>query len=200
VSEHEPFLAAVLADPGDPGPRLVYADWLDEGGDPRGAWLRLAVEPPKLAAITISRDGAIRELEGKPGGEPLLRLFACWCVRLSPLGIGGTVWTLLEDRSSREAVAVAELYACGLVSADRLGEAREDARRAEQRVWQVEGRYYTGARGAVRAARCVTHADAATAAADSANYSSYAATSADVSNWQEKLLAALLTYEPPPMP
>jgi uncharacterized protein (TIGR02996 family) len=35
------FLAAVCGHPDDDGPRLVYADWLDECGDPRGEFIRL---------------------------------------------------------------------------------------------------------------------------------------------------------------
>jgi uncharacterized protein (TIGR02996 family) len=38
---------AVLANPGDDAPRLVYADWLDERGDPRGVYLRLDRELAK---------------------------------------------------------------------------------------------------------------------------------------------------------
>jgi uncharacterized protein (TIGR02996 family) len=29
----EPFLAAIIADPADDTPRLVFADWLQENGD-----------------------------------------------------------------------------------------------------------------------------------------------------------------------
>jgi uncharacterized protein (TIGR02996 family) len=38
------FIAQILACPGDDGPRLVYADWLDEQGDVRGHWLRMTCE------------------------------------------------------------------------------------------------------------------------------------------------------------
>ncbi len=37
------FLRALLASPDDSDLRLVYADWLEEGGDPRGTFLRLEV-------------------------------------------------------------------------------------------------------------------------------------------------------------
>jgi uncharacterized protein (TIGR02996 family) len=43
VTDDEAFLRAVVAAPGDEVPRLVYADWLDERGDPRGAYLRAEV-------------------------------------------------------------------------------------------------------------------------------------------------------------
>ena len=46
------FLAAILERPEDDFPRLVYADWLDENGDPARAefirlQLQLAREPPE---------------------------------------------------------------------------------------------------------------------------------------------------------
>ena len=42
---YEPFLRAICADPEDDTVRLVYADWLDENGDPdRAAFIRLQIE------------------------------------------------------------------------------------------------------------------------------------------------------------
>lgn len=39
------FLRAILSDPGDDLPRLVYADWLDENGEPdRAAYIREGIE------------------------------------------------------------------------------------------------------------------------------------------------------------
>lgn len=38
---HSDFLAVIEANPCDPMPRLVYADWLDDQGDPRGELLRI---------------------------------------------------------------------------------------------------------------------------------------------------------------
>lgn len=38
------FLAAILADPQDDGPRLAYADWLMERGDPRGEFVKVQIE------------------------------------------------------------------------------------------------------------------------------------------------------------
>jgi uncharacterized protein (TIGR02996 family) len=43
VTEDEAFVRAVVAAPADEAPRLVYADWLDERCDPRGAYLRAEV-------------------------------------------------------------------------------------------------------------------------------------------------------------
>src|SRR5262245_49827440 len=43
-----PFLDAIRAAPADDGPRLVYADWLEERGDPRGEFIRLQCEHAHL--------------------------------------------------------------------------------------------------------------------------------------------------------
>jgi uncharacterized protein (TIGR02996 family) len=40
VTDDEAFVRAIVAAPADEAPRLVYADWLDERGDLRGAYLR----------------------------------------------------------------------------------------------------------------------------------------------------------------
>jgi uncharacterized protein (TIGR02996 family) len=41
MSEEAPFLRALREEPDDDTARLVYADWLEERGDPRGEYLRL---------------------------------------------------------------------------------------------------------------------------------------------------------------
>ena len=38
--DEQAFVQAILANPTDDGPRLVYADWLEERGDLRGEFLR----------------------------------------------------------------------------------------------------------------------------------------------------------------
>jgi uncharacterized protein (TIGR02996 family) len=48
MTEDEPFLRAIDAAPDDDTPRLVYADWLDERGDPRAAYVRAEVERHRL--------------------------------------------------------------------------------------------------------------------------------------------------------
>ena len=40
MTEDEAFIRAIVDSPGDDTPRLVYADWLDDRADPRGAYLR----------------------------------------------------------------------------------------------------------------------------------------------------------------
>jgi uncharacterized protein (TIGR02996 family) len=44
------LLAAVLAEPDDETPRLVYADWLQEQGDPRGELVTIQCELARLGA------------------------------------------------------------------------------------------------------------------------------------------------------
>ena len=68
------FLRAVLADPADDAPRLIYADWLDEQGDPRGEFMRvqcrLAELPPGHEAVGDLRR---REQELLDSYEPAWR-------------------------------------------------------------------------------------------------------------------------------
>src|SRR5207248_1944325 len=66
----EAFLRAIAADPADESNRLVYADWLEERGDPRGEYirLRLKVREPRgrkrvrarLAELSAGIDGRWR--------------------------------------------------------------------------------------------------------------------------------------------
>ena len=45
MTERESFLNAVYANPDDNNVRLVFADWLDENGDPdRAEFIRLQIE------------------------------------------------------------------------------------------------------------------------------------------------------------
>jgi len=41
MSQENAFLQAILDDPDNDDLRLVYADWLEERGDPRGEFIRL---------------------------------------------------------------------------------------------------------------------------------------------------------------
>jgi uncharacterized protein (TIGR02996 family) len=49
AATHKAFIDAIAENPDDDTARLVYADWLDERGDPRAEYLRLEVE---LAVVT----------------------------------------------------------------------------------------------------------------------------------------------------
>src|SRR5688572_20050324 len=49
MASDDDFLRAILEDPGDDSLRLVYADWLEERGDPRGEFIRVQVELARMA-------------------------------------------------------------------------------------------------------------------------------------------------------
>jgi len=63
-----------------------------------------------------------------PADRGSLRLFACWCVRETPLGDGRKVWNLLTDPRSRNAVEVAERFAVGKATREELAVAYRSAR------------------------------------------------------------------------
>jgi len=65
------FLRAILAASDDPVPKLVYADRLDERGDPRGEAVRLLItlDDPELADADRRRaDARLRRLVARHGG------------------------------------------------------------------------------------------------------------------------------------
>lgn len=59
--------------------------------------------------------------------DKLLRLYACACVRKTPIADGRSVWDLLTDVRSRNAVETAERYARGEVEEDENDGAWEEA-------------------------------------------------------------------------
>jgi uncharacterized protein (TIGR02996 family) len=77
MTDDEAFIRAIVNAPADDAPRLVYADWLDERDDPRGAYLREEVR----FARSMSTHGIVREQQQNL--DPL------WVARISrpPLGV-----------------------------------------------------------------------------------------------------------------
>jgi uncharacterized protein (TIGR02996 family) len=57
MTEEQAFVRAIQADPDDATLRMVYADWLEERGDPRGEYLRLSSELASSSQKTPSRRG-----------------------------------------------------------------------------------------------------------------------------------------------
>jgi uncharacterized protein (TIGR02996 family) len=72
MSMHDAFLHDILAHPDDDAPRLIYADWLDEHGDPRGEFIRvqcalaqLSDEDPHRWPLQQREQELLREHEAK---------------------------------------------------------------------------------------------------------------------------------------
>jgi uncharacterized protein (TIGR02996 family) len=71
MNEEDGFVAAILADPRDDTPRLVFADWLEERGDPRGEFLRISLrlealfkeDPPEEMRAKVRRVREIAKLQ-----------------------------------------------------------------------------------------------------------------------------------------
>ena len=53
------FLETIRENPDDDGPRLVYADWLEERGDPRSEFIRVQCELSR-----VEQDGDVPDLQG----------------------------------------------------------------------------------------------------------------------------------------
>src|SRR5262245_40022549 len=78
MSEHDRLSKAVLDDPEDDTPRLIYADWLDDNGDPgRADFIRVQVERARLPEGD-ARHGELARREGELFREG----FARWEAKL----------------------------------------------------------------------------------------------------------------------
>ncbi len=82
--------------------------------------------------------------------DRIARLFACRCVRETPLADGRKVWDLLTDERSRAAVVVAERFATGDATEEGLRAARGAAWEAARgAAWEAaRGAAWEAARGA----------------------------------------------------
>jgi uncharacterized protein (TIGR02996 family) len=67
---HAAFLADICDHPDDDGPRLIFADWLEERGDPRGEFIRVQCELARLPPdhprwpALHAREGALLQYHG----------------------------------------------------------------------------------------------------------------------------------------
>src|SRR5215471_6009229 len=52
MTDERAFLAAILERPDDDATKLVYADWLEEQGDPRAEYLRLMMTVRRQRVVT----------------------------------------------------------------------------------------------------------------------------------------------------
>jgi uncharacterized protein (TIGR02996 family) len=63
VSSRQAFLEAIAADLDDDAPRLLFADWLEEHGDPRGEFIRVQCALAGLPADDPRRTDLARREE-----------------------------------------------------------------------------------------------------------------------------------------
>jgi uncharacterized protein (TIGR02996 family) len=77
------FLEAIRADPGDDAPRLVFADWLEENGEPDFAeFIRVEIERDRLAHDDPRREAlhrranSLRKQGAFPGDTPNLNILS----------------------------------------------------------------------------------------------------------------------------
>jgi hypothetical protein len=75
--------------------------------------------------VTVQEARLLRKFEN--WNESTAILFACWCVRNTPLRGGGTVWDLLTDSRSKKVVEVAEKYAIGDATEEEIDAAYDTA-------------------------------------------------------------------------
>jgi uncharacterized protein (TIGR02996 family) len=81
MNEENSLLGAVLSNPRDNAARVVYADWLEERGDARAAYLRREVELAKFSHLQ-KKASALRELmAARAGLDPV------WLAQLEQPGV-----------------------------------------------------------------------------------------------------------------
>jgi len=128
-----------------------------------------------------------------------LRLYACACVRGTPLVDGRTVWDLLTDPRSREAVEVAERYANGQATYKELAAAWYAAFDAAPNVTSDATRAIAWAAWAVRDADWAAAGDAALAtraAASAAAWDADRDAAGDAAGaWQADKLREFVVWE-----
>jgi uncharacterized protein (TIGR02996 family) len=83
VTDDEAFIRAIVDSPGDDTPRLVYADWLDDRDDPRGAYLRAEREWARPWREVQRPEDSPKSRDLAAGLDPV------WMARVSrpPLGV-----------------------------------------------------------------------------------------------------------------
>jgi uncharacterized protein (TIGR02996 family) len=87
MNQDDAFLWAIVANPEDRTTRLVYADWLEERGDPRGEFLRLEAA---LASMPIDDEKAaagrqhLLELRERISPSWLAQIWSCRSISSAP--------------------------------------------------------------------------------------------------------------------
>lgn len=125
----DPFVAAIRAEPDDDLPRLIYADWLDEHGDPRGPFVRAQVALAQLPADDPQRSewaSIEAELLADHAGEWLGDIadeLVGWCFHRGFIEVKLDLVRYLEHEHpwmERSSVIGVHLYAPRLMDVDKV--------------------------------------------------------------------------------
>ena len=79
ASLEDAFLQPIIANPNDDTPRLIFADWLEEQGNPRGTFIRLQCERAKLTQYhpqwkdLLAQESALLKQFEAEWSKPVLR-------------------------------------------------------------------------------------------------------------------------------
>jgi uncharacterized protein (TIGR02996 family) len=122
MTHDEAFLQAILEDPDDVSLRLIYADYLDDRGDPRGEFIRvqcrLALLPegdPRREGLQATERGLLEGHRGEWVGQLLGLVEHCWFRRgfVEVIRVGGDAFLAHADTIFASApVQHAELGSC----------------------------------------------------------------------------------------
>lgn len=125
----DPFVAAIHAEPDDDLPRLIYADWLDEHGDPRGPFVRaqlalarLPSDDPQRSEWAELEKELLAEHESEWIGELNEEMFG-WCFHRGFVEVKLDMSRFLDYENKwldRPIVAGVHLYAPKVMDLDRL--------------------------------------------------------------------------------
>src|SRR5262249_27967980 len=87
MNQADAFVQAILDDPDDDSLRLIYADWLEERGDPRGQFIRLQyalagmdADDPRRRPLE-ARERVLLKEHGKVWAGPLLQFIEGYTFR-----------------------------------------------------------------------------------------------------------------------
>jgi uncharacterized protein (TIGR02996 family) len=84
MNDSDAFLQAILQNPDDDQLRLIYADWLEERGDPRAEFIRVQYERPRVQANSreyldlVLRERQLLAIHETEWLEPLRELGSHW--------------------------------------------------------------------------------------------------------------------------
>lgn len=117
MPDREAFLRTICDTPDEDGPRLVYADWLEEQGDPRGEFIRLQCERLHLRqdadrARHAKREDELLKDHGQTWREELPRLPG---IEWGPFQ-RGLVYLVKADTATRFLQHAPEIFATGPVN------------------------------------------------------------------------------------